>query len=384
MPRPLARPSRSGGSPRACRARDARPCGRPRRRRWPRGCPGRPGPRSSALFGPLRAVRPIGMDRRQVDDVEAHALRSSGSRSMQSSKVPWRPGARPCERGNSSYQAAKRRAGPVDDHLELAVVAREIAPRLERAPSPGAGRRRAGRRAGCRARTRPRAGRARREAARLASAVARASRVRRSSAAPSSSSLVRSAWPPASASPHLLRPRSRRRRSTPRSCSGSGCWPRAGTSRSSASLSTGASGRLAPVGLVLRRGTGSTAASTSWPSLKMSAVTVETIAHLALDRDTGRRPPRGARARSRSGGGLAASSPAVHQIRLLLLEHARRGAPSPRTTAAGGRALVSRTSGGGAAQVERGERLGEMAPVHDAGAIGEQEIVDDPWPRAGR
>ncbi len=42
---------------------------------------------------------------------------------MQSSNVALFAGSVPCERGNISYQAAKRAAGPVDHHLQLVWVA---------------------------------------------------------------------------------------------------------------------------------------------------------------------------------------------------------------------------------------------------------------------
>ena len=69
--RPLPRRP-SGRSRRPCRAPGRSRCGRPRSPRWPRGCPGRQARPSSVLSRPLRAVMPDRVDRRQVQDVEAH------------------------------------------------------------------------------------------------------------------------------------------------------------------------------------------------------------------------------------------------------------------------------------------------------------------------
>ena len=85
--------SRPGaGNPRACRAPDGSPCGRPPRRRSPTGCRRRRARASSALLRPLRALAADRMDRRQVEHVEAHLARRTAGAPRQSRNVPWRPG----------------------------------------------------------------------------------------------------------------------------------------------------------------------------------------------------------------------------------------------------------------------------------------------------
>src|ERR1700682_5860357 len=127
-----------------------------------------------------------------------------------------------------------------------------------------------------------------------------------------------------------------------------------------------------------------TASRRSWPSLKMSA---ETSSRSPTSRLQGYRPsstagstPSIRMGRNRSFFMIRdLSSPAVPQIGFPLLEDLAQPLGDLRHGV--GRAVPRLVDHGGhAAQVEGGKRLRDVAPVDDARAIGQQEVVYDPRP----
>ena len=248
------------------------------------------GPGAARIAGPggQRVVRALargaadGMDGRQVDDVEAHApdlgepLDAVGEGAVAAGDPAL--GAR--EQLVPGREGGRR---PVHHHLELPVVA---------GAGPGRGWTRAitWRSSGSRSTSRRRSlrGRGLEPLERAAPARPRPRSPRGLRARARASRRLRAArWrdrsarrPCGAASP---RPRSRRYRSTPPRCSDSAYWPRAGTCPAQPSLSTGRSGASRQSDSPAARYR-IDAARRSWPSLKMSAETVDDVAHDALDR----------------------------------------------------------------------------------------------------
>ena len=76
------------------------------------------------LFGPLRNCAADRVDRRQVEDVEAHLGDVRQPRDRRRANVPWRSGSGDAERGNSSYQAENAaRSGSTTSSCSGATVA---------------------------------------------------------------------------------------------------------------------------------------------------------------------------------------------------------------------------------------------------------------------
>ena len=105
----------------------------PSARRWPTGYPGRPGRPIRVLLGPLRAVVPDRVDRRQVQHVEPQPA-TSGTRRRSPFKAPVASGEtartrrRPAARSRSTHRVAG------------AAAVRSAAPRDPAGPPPPAGR----------------------------------------------------------------------------------------------------------------------------------------------------------------------------------------------------------------------------------------------------
>ena len=183
------------------------------------------GPRAAGVAGRRRRARcsgPCGWSGRWGGSAAGRRRRSPcagcrGAASTQSSNVPWRPGSRPCERGNSSYQAAKRaargRRSPRARGRTGACASRRSWQRAISPPSAGS------RSEACRA-----ALAARRRPTEHAPAAASGPAVARRRRATQRAGLQERARParsgrPADAPLDVAAPTSRRGRSTPRRCS---------------------------------------------------------------------------------------------------------------------------------------------------------------------
>ena len=115
-------------------------CGRLRRRRSPTGCRRRRRRGVERVVAALAAFAPDRVDRREVEHVEAHALRRRAARPRSRRSVPCRAGSSLAERGKNSYQLEKRaRSRSTVDAVDLRVRAargagRDGAARARRAP----------------------------------------------------------------------------------------------------------------------------------------------------------------------------------------------------------------------------------------------------------
>ncbi len=164
------------------------------RRRWPTGCPDRRGPRPARCPGPCaRCGRWDGSAAGRRRRSPCAGSRAAGRRSRR--RCRGGRATRPCERGNSSYHAAKAAAG----RSTTTSSSRSWRVRSGRGWTRAITWRRSGSSSTSRRRSREDAASSRSSAraSAAASAPRAASRARRSIAPPSSSSLVRSAWPPA-------------------------------------------------------------------------------------------------------------------------------------------------------------------------------------------